>query len=134
MNLINRPRRLRTSPTLRSMMRETRMSPSSLIYPIFAIEGENIKNPIASLPGQFQWSPDRICEAIEECMQAGVEKVMLFGLPAHKDEIGSGAWAENGIVQQAIRAMWTTIRRWSVWQRLRCRTHRRARTWLRRPI
>lgn len=105
MNLINRPRRLRTSPTLRSMMRETRMSPSSLIYPIFAIEGENIKNPIASLPGQFQWSPDRICEAIEECMQAGVEKVMLFGLPAHKDEIGSGAWAENGIVQQAIRAI-----------------------------
>ena len=90
MNLINRPRRLRTSPTLRSMMRETRMSPSSLIYPIFAIEGENIKNPIASLPGQFQWSPDRICEAIEECIQAGVEKVMLFGLPAHKDEIGSG--------------------------------------------
>lgn len=78
MNLINRPRRLRTSPTLRSMMRETRMSPSSLIYPIFAIEGENIKNPIASLPGQFQWSPDRICEAIEECIQAGVEKVMLF--------------------------------------------------------
>ena len=105
MNLINRPRRLRTSPTLRSMMRETRMSPSSLIYPIFAIEGENIKNPIASLPGQFQWSPDRICEAIEECIQAGVEKVMLFGLPAHKDEIGSGAWAENGIVQQAIRAI-----------------------------
>ena len=105
MNLVNRPRRLRTSPTLRSMMRETRMSPSSLIYPIFAIEGENIKNPIASLPGQFQWSPDRICEAIEECIQAGVEKVMLFGLPAHKDEIGSGAWAENGIVQQAIRAI-----------------------------
>ena len=104
MNLINRPRRLRTTPALRSMMRETRMSPSSLIYPLFAIEGENIKKEIPSLPGQYHWSPDRICEAIEECIEAGVEKVILFGLPAHKDEIGSGAWAEDGIVQQAIRA------------------------------
>ena len=90
MNLINRPRRLRTTPTLRSMMRETRMSPSSLIYPLFAIEGENIKKEIPSLPGQYHWSPDRICEAIAECIEAGVEKVILFGLPAHKDEIGSG--------------------------------------------
>lgn len=105
MNLMKRPRRLRTTPTLRSMMRETRMSASSLIYPLFAIEGEHIKQEIPSLPGQYHWSPDRICEAIEECMEAGVEKVILFGLPAHKDEIGSGAWAENGIVQQAIRAI-----------------------------
>lgn len=105
MNLINRPRRLRTTPSLRAMMRETRMSPSSLIYPLFAIEGENIKNEIPSLPGQYHWSPDRICEAVEECIAAGVEKVILFGLPAHKDEIGSGAWAEDGIVQQAIRAI-----------------------------
>ena len=105
MELIQRPRRLRTSQTLRTMMRETRMSPSSLIYPLFAIEGENIKKEIPSLPGQYHWSPDRICEAIEECIAVGVEKVILFGLPAHKDEIGSGAWDENGVVQQAIRAI-----------------------------
>lgn len=105
MNLMKRPRRLRTTPTLRSMMRETCMSASSLIYPLFAIEGENIKQEIPSLPGQYHWSPDRICEAVEECIQSGVEKVILFGLPAHKDAIGSGAWAEDGIVQQAIRAI-----------------------------
>lgn len=105
MNLLNRPRRLRTTPEIRSMVRETRMSPSSLIQPLFAIEGENIKNEIPSLPGQYHWSPDRICEAVQECVDAGVDKVILFGLPAEKDEIGSGAWAENGIVQQAVRVI-----------------------------
>ena len=60
MELLNRPRRLRTTPEIRSMVRETRMSPSSLIQPLFAIEGENIKNEIPSLPGQYHWSPDRI--------------------------------------------------------------------------
>lgn len=105
MELLNRPRRLRTTPEIRSMVRETRMSPSSLIQPLFAIEGENIKNEIPSLPGQYHWSPDRICEAVQECVDAGVDKVILFGLPAEKDEIGSGAWAENGIVQQAVRVI-----------------------------
>lgn len=105
MNLLNRPRRLRTTPEIRSMVRETRMSPSSLIQPLFAIEGENIKNEIPSLPGQYHWSPDRICEAVQECVDAGVDKVILFGLPAEKDEVGSGAWAENGIVQQAVRVI-----------------------------
>ena len=105
MELLNRPRRLRTTPEIRSMVRETRMSPSSLIQPLFAIEGQNIKNEIPSLPGQYHWSPDRICEAVQECVDAGVDKVILFGLPAEKDEIGSGAWAENGIVQQAVRVI-----------------------------
>lgn len=105
MELLNRPRRLRANAAVRAMVRETRMSPSSLIYPLFAIEGENIKNEISSLPGQYHWSPDRICEAIEECLAVGVDKVILFGLPARKDEIGSGGWAENGVVQQAIRAI-----------------------------
>lgn len=105
MELLNRPRRLRTTPEIRSMVRETRMSPSSLIQPLFAIEGQNIKHEIPSLPGQYHWSPDRICEAVQECVDAGVDKVILFGLPAEKDEIGSGAWAENGIVQQAVRVI-----------------------------
>ena len=105
MELLNRPRRLRTTPEIRSMVRESRLSPSSLIQPLFAIEGQNIKNEIPSLPGQYHWSPDRICEAVQECVDAGVDKVILFGLPAEKDEIGSGAWAENGIVQQAVRVI-----------------------------
>lgn len=105
MDLLNRPRRLRTTQELRSMVRETRMAPSSLIQPLFAIEGENVKQEIPSLPGQYHWSPDRIGEAVQDCIDAGVDKVILFGLPAEKDEIGSGAWAENGIVQQAVRAI-----------------------------
>lgn len=105
MDLLNRPRRLRTTQEIRSMVRETRMSPSSLIQPLFAIEGENIKNEIPSLPGQYHWSPDRICEAVQECLDAGVDKIILFGLPKEKDEIGSGAWAEGGIVQQAVRVI-----------------------------
>lgn len=105
MELINRPRRLRANGVVRGMVRETRMSADSLIYPLFAIEGENIKQEIPSLPGQYHWSPDRICEAVAQCIQAGVHSVLLFGLPAHKDAVGSSAWDENGVVQQAIRAI-----------------------------
>lgn len=105
MDLAIRPRRLRGSDTLRRMVRETRVSPDSLIYPLFLIEGENIKEPIPSLDGQWRYSPDRICEEIEECMTAGVKRVLLFGIPAHKDACGSSAWDPNGVVQQGIRAI-----------------------------
>ena len=105
MDLAIRPRRLRSSDTLRRMVRETRVSPDSLIYPLFLIEGENIKEPIPSLEGQWRYSPDRICEEIEECMTAGVKRVLLFGIPAHKDACGSSAWDPNGVVQQGIRAI-----------------------------
>ena len=105
MDLTIRPRRLRGSDTLRRMVRETRVSPDSLIYPLFLIEGENIKEPIPSLEGQWRYSPDRICEEIEECMTAGVKRVLLFGIPAHKDACGSSAWDPNGVVQQGIRAI-----------------------------
>ena len=105
MDLAIRPRRLRGSDTLRRMVRETRVSPDSLIYPLFLIEGENIKEPIPSLEGQWRYSPDRICEEIEECMTAGVKRVLLFGIPAHKDACGSSAWDPNGVVQQGIRAI-----------------------------
>ena len=105
MDLTIRPRRLRDSDTLRRMVRETRVSPDSLIYPLFLIEGENIKEPIPSLDGQWRYSPDRVCEEIEECMAAGVKRVLLFGIPAHKDACGSSAWDPNGVVQQGIRAI-----------------------------
>ena len=105
MDLTIRPRRLRTSDTLRRMVRETRVSPDSLIYPLFLIEGENIKEPIPSLDGQWRYSPDRVCEEIEACMATGVKRVLLFGIPAHKDACGSSAWDPNGVVQQGIRAI-----------------------------
>ena len=105
MDLTIRPRRLRTCDSLRRMVRETRVSPDSLIYPLFLVEGENIKEPIPSLYGQFRYSPDRVCEEIAACMEAGVSRVLLFGIPAHKDACGSSAWDPNGVVQQGIRAI-----------------------------
>lgn len=105
MELTIRPRRLRTSDTLRRMVRETRVSPDSLIYPLFLVEGENIKEPIPSLEGQWRYSPDRVWEEIEDCLNAGVSRVLLFGIPAHKDACGSSAWDPNGVVQQGIRAI-----------------------------
>ena len=105
MDLTIRPRRLRTCESLRRMVRETRVSPDSLVYPLFLIEGEKIKEPIDSLDGQYRYSPDRVCEAIADCRAAGVSRVLLFGIPARKDACGSAAWDENGIVQQGIRAI-----------------------------
>ncbi|MGI5897343.1 MAG: porphobilinogen synthase [Oscillospiraceae bacterium] len=99
----NRPRRLRGTPVLREMVRETRMSPSSLIYPLFVREGERIKEEIPSMEGQYRYSVDMLPYALEETAKAGVPSVMLFGIPGQKDACGSGAYAEDGIVQQALR-------------------------------
>ena len=98
-----RPRRLRTSAGLRKLVRETRISPESLIWPIFVAEGEGIYEEILSLPGQYHYSPDQLYRMVERAHAHGVSRVILFGLPKDKDEIGSGAWAEDGIVQQGIR-------------------------------
>ena len=103
--MINRPRRLRANPLIRGMIRETRVSADSLIYPIFFEEGTNIKAEISAMEGQYRYSPDRAKEIIDDCLFHGVNKVLLFGIPKEKDEVGSQAYAENGIVQQAIRAI-----------------------------
>ena len=103
MEMIHRARRLRRSPVLRKMVRETRMDKSSLIYPMFVMEGTNIKQEIPTMPGQYRYSVDRLPEALEEVADAGVSSVMLFGIPDHKDACGSGAWAEDGIIQKAFR-------------------------------
>lgn len=103
--MINRPRRLRKNPLIRGMVRETRASADSLIYPIFFEEGTNIKAEIAAMEGQYRYSPDRAKEVIDECLSHGVNKVLLFGIPKEKDEKGSQAYAENGVVQQAVRAI-----------------------------
>lgn len=105
MNLTVRPRRLRTTPSLRRMVRETRMSPDSLIWPLFLKEGTGIRDEIASLPGQFQSSPDRVFAEIDRGLEAGVSRFLLFGVPTHKDELGSQAYAGEGIVQQGLRAI-----------------------------
>ena len=103
MNLINRPRRLRNGALLRSMVRETRISADTLIYPMFVQEGMGTKEEITSMPGQYRWSLDRVDELLQNVVDSGVKSVLLFGIPAHKDEIGSSAWDANGIVQQAVR-------------------------------
>lgn len=101
--MIKRPRRLRGSETLRRMVRETRMDKSSLIYPMFVREGLNVEEEIPSMEGQYRYSVDRMSFALEALQQAGVNRVMFFGIPEHKDEMGSGAYAEDGIVQRALK-------------------------------
>lgn len=103
MDLIQRPRRLRGSETLRKMVRETRIDKSSLIYPLFVKDGQNIEEEIPSMEGQFRYSVDRLPYELERLTKAGVSNIMLFGIPDHKDEVGSGAYDENGIVQRALR-------------------------------
>lgn len=101
--MIQRPRRLRSSQVLRNMVRETRISSDSLIYPMFVVEGSNVKEEIVSMPGQYRYSIDRMDECLDELENAGVHAVMFFGIPDHKDETGSGAYDQEGIVQRALR-------------------------------
>ena len=103
MDGIKRTRRLRGSELLRKMVRETRMDISSLVYPVFVVEGEGKKEEIASMPGQYRYSIDRLSGMMEELRLSGVSAVLFFGIPDHKDETGSGAYADDGIVQRALR-------------------------------
>lgn len=105
MELIQRPRRLRRNDAVRRMCRETRLSPDSLIYPIFVDETLSGTRPIESLDGQYHYGLDSVCQAAEECLAHGVNHCILFGLPASKDSCGSSAWDEHGVVQEAIRAI-----------------------------
>ena len=98
-----RRRRLRATENMRALVRETAVSVSDLIYPVFVIEGENMKNPIDSMPGIYQYSIDRLDEELDRIREAGIKGVLLFGIPAHKDECGSEAYNEHGIIQEAIR-------------------------------
>jgi len=103
MDLLYRPRRLRTSDTLRKMVRETRVSKESLIYPLFVVDGKEIVEEIPSMEGQYRYSVDRLPQIMDRLVKAGVGKVLLFGIPAHKDPCGSQAYDEEGVVQRAIR-------------------------------
>lgn len=100
---MDRMRRLRKTENIRRMVRENHVKRDELIYPIFVTEGENICNPIPSMPGICQHSIDRLPQELDRVAAEGVSAVLLFGIPAHKDELGSGAYDENGITQRAIR-------------------------------
>lgn len=103
-----RHRRLRTSEAVRALVRETSLSADDFIYPLFIVEGENIKNEVTSMPGVFQISLDYLETEIEELQQVGIRAVMLFGVPDEKDEVGTGAFIDEGIVQQATKKIKAT--------------------------
>ncbi len=102
---IHRPRRLRSSELLRGMVRETRLAPADFVYPLFVCPGEGVKREIEAMPGNYQMSVDQIVEECREVASLGIPAVILFGLPESKDPEGSGAYAGDGIVQRAIRAI-----------------------------
>src|SRR5437879_13152654 len=100
-----RPRRLREKPLLRTLVRETALAVDDLVYPLFAVPGGGGREPIASLPGQFRLSIDELVKEVKDTAGMGIPAVLLFGVPAEKDPRGSEAYAEDGIVQQAVRAV-----------------------------
>ena len=100
-----RPRRLRKNNGFRALIRETRLSPAQLIYPLFVMPGRNKREEISSMPGVFRLTVDQLAGEARECLQLGINSVLLFGLPGKKDGMGSGAHAKNGIIQTAIREL-----------------------------
>src|SRR3954468_3777577 len=105
MSPVPRPRRLRQHPVLRELVRETTLSVRDLILPVFVRPGKGVRKEIASMPGNFQLSVDRLVDEVGAAADLGVRAFILFGIPASKDATGSSAWADEGIVQQALRAL-----------------------------
>jgi porphobilinogen synthase len=106
---VYRPRRLRESPLLRSMVRETSLRIDDFVYPLFAVHGRGVREPISSMPGQFRLSIDELLKECKDAASMGIPAVLLFGLPRDKDPRGTEAYAEDGIIQQAVRAVKDTI-------------------------
>jgi porphobilinogen synthase len=100
-----RLRRLRYHPLVRELVREVRLSPANFVLPLFVRAGKNIKQPIGSMPGHFQWSPDRLADEVRSLADLGLGGVLLFGIPAEKDATGSDSFSDNGIVQEAVRTV-----------------------------
>jgi len=101
----HRPRRLRRSEAIRTLVRETRLTASSLIYPLFVCPGSKVKDEIKSMPGNYRWSVDLLVDECRAAYDLGIPAVILFGIPETKDEVGSGAYNPEGIVQRAVRAL-----------------------------
>ena len=100
-----RPRRMRRTEALRSLVRETELAPSDLVWPLFAVPGQRVKNAVRSMPGVFQLSVDELVAEAQAGFEAGVRSVILFGVPEKKDAQGSGAWDDDGIIPRAVRAL-----------------------------
>lgn len=105
LHLQERPRRLRRTPAIRSMVRETRLDTAALIQPLFIVPGEGVRREVVSMPGVFQLSVDEALRDCTELYRIGVRSVLLFGIPESKDAVGSGAYADDGIVQRALRGI-----------------------------
>src|SRR5215813_11726132 len=110
MNLINRPRRLRRNEVIRAMVRETNLTPDDFVYPLFVCEGEGVRREIASMPGCFNFSIDKLVGEVQRAKEAGIRSIVVFGVPDLKDPVGSQAYAEDGITQRAIRAVKREVR------------------------
>jgi porphobilinogen synthase len=106
---VHRYRRLRSNPVIRKMIRETTVSPDDLIYPVFVTFGKGVRKEISSMPGCYQESVDKLVRNAKEVYSLGIPSIILFGIPEDKDELGTGAYADDGIVQQAIRAIKDTV-------------------------
>src|SRR6478752_3556035 len=102
---VTRMRRMRQTDSLRSLVRETHLEPTNFIYPLFVCPGEGVRKAIGSMPGVFNISVDEAVKEAREAKQLGIGGIILFGLPEKKDEVATGAWAEDGIVQRATRAI-----------------------------
>jgi len=102
---VTRPRRLRMNEIVRNMVRETRLSPEQLVYPLFVCPGTGVKREISSMPGNYQWSIDLLVEEVRSVKSLGISGIMLFGIPAKKDDRATGAYDDRGIVQEALRAL-----------------------------
>src|SRR5690349_15302436 len=102
---VTRPRRLRSTVALRDFVAETSLATTRWVLPLFVRPGKNVRNPVQSMPGVFQLSPDEILREAETALKAGVKAVIIFGIPDAKDDQASGAYAENGIVQETVRLL-----------------------------
>src|SRR5215469_13634472 len=105
MNLTHRPRRLRRTESIRELVRETSLTPGDFIYPLFVCEGEGVRREIGSMPGVYNFSIDQLVKEAADARDVGIRSIILFGVPDTKDAVGSGAYAEDGITQRAIRAV-----------------------------
>lgn len=105
--MVIRPRRLRKNESIRNMVAETAVNPDALVYPMFVVEGEGVKEEIPSMPGQYRFSIDEILKELDGCVALGLKSILLFGIPSFKDEIASSAYDDDGIVQRAVRSIKT---------------------------
>jgi len=107
---VTRPRRLRMNEIVRDMVRETRLSPEQMVYPVFVCPGKGVKKEISSMPGNYQWSVDLLVEEVRLVKSLGIAGVMLFGIPERKDDRATGAYDEHGVVQEAVRALKSAVK------------------------